>query len=413
LAEPTAGRSQKVKILIADKFQQGGIDELKAMGATVAYDPDVTPETLPASVEREDPDVLVVRSTKVKPPVFDAAKRLTLVVRAGAGVDNIDVPAASARGISVANCPGKNSIAVAELVWGLILSCDRRIPDQTADLRAGRWNKKEYSRARGLHGRTLGVIGVGQIAREVITRARAFGMDVIAWSRSLSDATAQELSIERRASPIEIAREADVITVNVAATSETKQLVDAGFCQAMKPGAVLINTSRGTVVDEKAMLQAIREKEVRAGLDVFEGEPVSASGEFNSELASSPGVFGTHHIGASTDQAQDAIAAEAVRIIRVYKERGEVPNIVNRCAKSPATRLLVVRHLNRPGVLALVIGEIGKANINIEEMENVIYQGAEAACAKIRLDAEPPEAVMQKIRDGSKNVLSVDLTAIE
>jgi D-3-phosphoglycerate dehydrogenase len=404
-----------MRILIADKFQQRGIDDLKSLGAQVCYEPDVTAETLPALVERHDPDVLVVRSTKVKPPVFEVAKRLTLVVRAGAGVDNIDVPAASARGISVANCPGKNSIAVAELVWGLILASDRRIADQTADLRAGVWNKKEYSKARGLYGRTLGVIGVGQIAREVISRAQAFGMRVVAWSRTLTDEAADVIGIERRGSPVEVARESDIVTINVAATDETKKLVSAQFIDALRPGAMLINTSRGTVVDEKALLKAIKEKNVRAGLDVYENEPggASASGEFKSELASSPGVVGTHHIGASTDQAQDAIAAEAVRIIKVYKETGEVPNIVNQCAKSPATRMLVVRHLNRPGVLAHVIGEIGKANINIEEMENVIYQGADAACAKIRLDAEPPESVLQKIRDGSKNVLSVDLTAIE
>jgi len=335
------------------------------------------------------------------------------VVRAGAGVDNIDVPAASARGISVANCPGKNSIAVAELVWGLILSTDRRIADQTMDLRGGKWNKKEYSKARGLYGRTLGVIGVGQIAREVIQRAKAFGMRVVAWSRSLDDAKAAELDVERAGSPIDVAKQSDVVTINVAATNDTKKLVNAAFLDAMKNGAVLINTSRGTVVDEPALLKAIAEKNIRAGLDVYDGEPASASGAFASQLASNPNVTGTHHIGASTDQAQDAIAAEAVRIVRVYMETGAVPNIVNRCAKSPATRLLVVRHRNRPGVLAHVIGEIGRANINIEEMENVIYQGAEAACAQIRLDADLPEAAMQRIRSGSEHILSVDLATIK
>ena len=402
-----------MKILIADKFQPGGLEELKSLGANVAYQPDATPDTLPAIVEAEDPDVLVVRSTKVLPPVFEKARRLTLVVRAGAGVDNIDVPAASARGISVANCPGKNSIAVAELVWGLILACDRRIAEQTIELRSGKWDKKEYSKARGLYGRTLGVVGVGQIAREVISRAKAFGMHVVAWSRSLDADRAAELDVEAVASPIDVAKRADVISVNVAATGETKKLINAAFCDALKPGAVLINTSRGSVVDEPALLKAIREKQVRAGLDVYEGEPASASGAFASELASSAGVTGTHHIGASTDQAQDAIADEAVRVIRVYKDTGEVPNIVNRCAKSPATRLLVVRHRNRPGVLAHVIGEIGRANINIEEMENVIYQGAEAACAKVRLDAELPQAALERIRRGSEHVLSADLQAID
>jgi len=402
-----------VKVLIVDKFQPAGIDELKAIGLSVAYQPDVTPETLPGMVEREDPEVLVVRSTKVRPPTLDAAKRLALIVRAGAGVDNIDLAAASARGISVASCPGKNSIAVAELVWGLILACDRRIADQTSELRAARWNKKEFAKARGLFGRTLGVIGMGQIAREVIARAKGFGMPVVAWSRSLTAEAAEQLGVDRAESPLAVAQAADVVTINVAANDQTRHLVNAAFCDALKPGAILINTSRGSVVDETALLKAMNEKGVRAGLDVFAGEPAAASGEFRSELASHPNVTGTHHIGASTDQAQDAIAAEAVRIVRVYKQTGAVLNMVNRCAKSPATRLLVVRHRNRPGVLAHVIGEIGKAQINIEEMENVIYQGAEAACAMIRLDAEPPHAVLHKIRSGSDNILSVELTSIE
>lgn len=401
-----------MKVLIADKFQPDGVQELRSMGTEVIYEPDVTPDTLGGIVETHDPDVLIVRSTKVLPPVFEKAKRLTLVVRAGAGVDNIDVPAASARGISVANCPGKNSIAVAELVWALILATDRRVADQTIELRAGKWNKKEYSKARGLYGRTLGVIGVGQIAREVIVRAKAFGMRVVAWSRSLDDARAAELDVERADSPIDVAKQSDVVTVNVAATGETRKLINAAFLEAMKPGATLINTSRGTVVDETALLKAMETKNIRAGLDVYDGEPASASGSFESRLASDPHVTGTHHIGASTEQAQDAIAAEAVRIVRVYQQTGQVPNIVNRCAKSPATRLLVVRHRNRPGVLAHVIGEIGRANINIEEMENVIYQGAEAACAMIRLDADIPEVVMQRIRSGSEHILSVDLTTL-
>ncbi|MBC8105358.1 MAG: hydroxyacid dehydrogenase [Anaerolineae bacterium] len=402
-----------MKALIVDKFQPSGINELKSIGVEVTYNPDVSADTLPELVAKEDPDVLIVRSTKVLPPVFEKAKRLTLVVRAGAGVDNIDVPAASARGISVANCPGKNSIAVAELVWALILATDRRIPDQTAELRAGKWNKKEYSKARGLFGRTLGVVGVGQIAKEVISRAHAFGMNVVAWSRSLDAAAAERLGVERVDSPIDVAKRSDVISVNIAATGETKKLINAEFCAALRPGAVLINSSRGTVIDEPALLKAIKEKNVRAGLDVFDGEPAAAGSEFKSELAANPNVTGTHHIGASTDQAQDAIATEAVRVVRVYKETGEVQNMVNRCAKSPATRLLVVRHRNRPGVLAHVIGEIGRAQINIEEMENVIYQGSEAACAKIRLDADLPESALKSIRSGSEHILSADLTAIE
>jgi len=402
-----------VKVLIADKFQPSGIDQLKGLGCEVVYRTDLTPDTLPAAVAEADPDVLVVRSLKVRPPVFETARKLSLVVRAGAGVDNIDMPAASARGIPVANCPGKNAIAVAELVWGLILCCDRRIPDQTIELRAGKWNKKEYAKAQGLCGRTLGVIGTGTIAQEVISRARAFGMDVIAWSRSLTDEKARELGVTRCPNPVAVARHADVVTVNVAACKETDKLIGAEFFDALTKGATFINTSRGSVVDEAAMLKAVREKGIRCGLDVFANEPGGAEGDWSSEIARERGVYGTHHIGASTDQAQEAIAQETVRIISTYKSTGQSINVVNRCAKSPATRLLTVRHRNRPGVLAHVIGEIGRASINIEEMENVIYQGAEAACARIRLDADLPPATVQAIANGSPHVLAVDLTSID
>ncbi len=402
-----------MKILIADKFESTGIEQLTSLGLIVISHPDTSADELPALITKLDPDVLVVRSTKVRSAAFEAAGKLSLVVRAGAGYDNIDLAAASSRGISVATCPGKNSIAVAELVWGLILSCDRRIPDQTADLRKGKWNKKEYSKSRGIYGRTLGVIGVGQIATEVIHRARAFGMDVVAWSRSLTDAKAKSLGVAWCPDKSMVAREADVVTVNVAATDETANLIDDAFFAAMRPGAYFINTSRGSVVDEAALLKAIHEKGVRAGLDVFHDEPAGATGEFRSTLATAAGVYGSHHIGASTDQAQRAIADETVRIIRTFKETGDAPNVINLCSKTPATRLLVVRHLNRPGVLAAVVGAVGKANINIENMDNVIYQGADAACARISLDAEPDADVLAAIRAGSPHILSVDLTTID
>lgn len=402
-----------MKVLIADKFERSGVEQIESMGCEVAFEPEAGAEAIPDLVARHDPDVLIVRGTKVQAPVFERATRLGLIIRAGAGVDTIDVATASTRGVFVANCPGKNAVAVAELAWALILCCDRRIPDQTADLRAGKWNKKEYSKARGLYGRTLGIVGTGQIGREVALRGRAFGMRVVAWSRSLTDDAAREMGVERCDTPTDVAKRADVISVNVAANADTKKLINKAFCEAMRPGAYFINTSRGSVVDEQALLEAIRTKGVRAGLDVFENEPGQPVGSFESELAREPGVYGAHHVGASTDQAQQAIAAEAVRILRVFKDTGEVCNVVNRCAKSPATRLLTVRHRNKPGVLAGVFNALSKAQINVEEMENMIYHGAEAACARIRLDTEPPETVVKEIASSSPHVLAVDIAAID
>src|ERR687893_2065026 len=185
-----------MRVLIADKFEQSGRDGLEAAGCDYSYQPDVKEESLVEAVAGYRPDVLVVRSTKVTEPMIEAGA-LKLIVRAGAGYNTIDVAAASRRGIYVSNCPGKNAIAVAELALALVLALDRRIAHNVAELRAGRWNKKEFSKARGIYGRTLGLVGTGQIGREVASRARAFGMRVVAWSRSLDDALAAELGVER------------------------------------------------------------------------------------------------------------------------------------------------------------------------------------------------------------------------
>src|SRR5688500_2254522 len=170
---------------------------------------------------------------------------IKLVVLACAGYNTIYVAAASRRGIYVSNCPGKNSIAVAELAFALILALDRRVADNVIALRQGQWNKKEFSKARGLYGRTLGLVGTGQIGQEVIRRAQAFGMPGVAWSKSLTDERAAELGVERKDSPLEVARAADIVSVHVALKPETRGFLGADFFGAMREGAYFINTARG------------------------------------------------------------------------------------------------------------------------------------------------------------------------
>src|SRR5687768_10891393 len=402
-----------MKVLIADKFEKVGIDGLKELGCSIVSQPDLTADALPAAVKEVDPHILIVRSTKVRAETLNAGTALTLVIRAGAGIDTIDVAAASSRGIFVSNCPGKNSIAVAELVMGLVLACDRRIPDQVADLRQGKWNKAEYSKARGLYGRTLGIVGLGQIGKEVAVRARAFGMRVLAWSRTLTHQEADRLELAYAQSPLEVARLSDVVTINVAANPETKHLVNAEFLAAMRPGAYLINTSRGSVVDEAALRQAVAEKKLRAGLDVFQNEPAGGTGEFAAAILAEAGVYGTHHVGASTDQAQVAIAHEVIRIVQAFQASGEVPNVVNRLARSSASHVLVIRHRNRPGVLAHVFAVLAGAEINVEEVENIIYHGAQATLARIHLDGAPENGALERIRSGNADIISVELSEID
>lgn len=386
-----------MKILIADKLAESGLQALEEAGHVVVVAPSITQDTLLDALRDEQPQVLVVRSTKVDSAMMDANANLELIVRGGAGYDTIDVDGASQRGIFVANCPGKNAAAVAELTLALILALDRRIPDNVSDARAGRWNKATYSKAQGVKGRTLGVIGTGNIGQEVIVRALALEMRVVAWSRSLTDGFARALGVERRESPEAVAAEADVVSLHVAAAPATHHLADRVFFEAMKPGAFFINTTRGSVVDEAALRWAMDEKGIRAALDVFEGEPSYKEGALDLPLARHPSVYLTHHVGASTQQAQEATAAEAARIINTYAETGHVPNCVNMEAHSPATHLLTVRHLDKVGVLAAVLDEVRKADWNVQEMENLVFAGAKAACARIRFTGEPSDEVVAQI----------------
>lgn len=402
-----------MKVLIADKFEQSGLDGLKAAGCDVEFQPELKDDALRQMIADSRADVLVVRGTTVTAAMLEAGS-LALIVRAGAGYNTIDVAAASRRGIYVSNCPGKNAIAVAELAMGLILAVDRRIPDNVAELRAGRWNKKEFSRARGLFGSTLGLIGFGSIGREVATRALAFGMPVVVWSRRFASGDDRpDLPVTVLASPEAVAGAADVVSVHLALAPETRGLLGDTFFAHMKQGASFINTARGEVVDHEALARAVRERGIRAGLDVFPGEPTSAAAAFESTLAALPAVYGTHHIGGSTDQAQEAIAAETVRVITSYMTTGRVPNVVNLARKTPATHMLVVRHRDRPGVLAHVFDQLRRGGINVQETENTIFEGAEAAVARINLDARPPAAVLSAIRDGSGDVIDVRLVTLK
>src|SRR5512145_71922 len=268
-----------MRVLIADKFEQSGRDGLENLGCEVSYEPDAKDDSLVAAITKAAPDVLVVRGTKVTEPMFDAGP-IKLVVRAGAGYNTIDVPAASKRGIYVSNCPGKNSIAVAELAFALILALDRRIADNVVALRRGEWNKKEFSKARGLYGRTLGLIGVGKIGQEMIPRARAFGMPVVAWSRSLTMERAAQLGVEYKPTPLDVATTADIVSVHLALKPETRGLIATDFFSAMRPGSYFINTARGDVVDQNALADAMKTRGIRAGLDVFAVEPTSGTAEF-------------------------------------------------------------------------------------------------------------------------------------
>jgi D-3-phosphoglycerate dehydrogenase len=398
-----------MRVMIADQFPEVALGELRALGLEVDYRPGIGEAGLRETIG--DAAILVVRSTAVRADVIDAAKGLDLIVRAGAGVNTIDVSAASRRAVYVANCPGKNATAVAELTMALILALDRRVPDAAVALRSGRFDKREYSKARGLSGQAIGIAGLGAIGREVLTRARAFGLVAHAWSRTLTPQKAQELGVGFASSLEQLATRADILTLHLPLTPATRRIVGREVLESLPDGATIVNTARAELLDEGALVELLPKKKFRVGVDVFEGEPDSATGSVSSPLLALPGVYATPHIGASTEQAQMAIARETVRIVKAFLAEGNVPNVVNVSVVSPARFQLVVRHLDKVGVLANVLSVIKRFEINVEELSNTVFDGAEAACAKIRLGSCPSSSCLQEITSFAE-VLHVNLVPL-
>jgi D-3-phosphoglycerate dehydrogenase len=394
-----------VKILIADKVSAKVVRALEGDGAEVTFSPDLSAQSLPAAIA--DSEVLVVRSTRVTAETIQAAPALALVIRAGAGVNTIDLQEASARGICVANCPGKNNHAVAELALGLMISADRRIPDATAALRGGEWKKKEFGKARGLRGRVAGIVGLGTIGSAMAALCRGLGMTVAAWSRSLTPERATELELEFCPDLDTLAGRADAVSVHLALKPETRGIIGRQFFERMRPGAIFVNTSRGEVVDTAALEEAVAAKGLRAALDVYDPEPASGEAPFEGRELAALLAAATPHIGASTDQAAEAIGDEVVRIVKTYRETGRPVNTVNFRSKR-AAHSLVVRHFNHVGVLASVLTLLREDGVNIEEMENTIFDGETAAACSLSLDRAPSDRTIEAIR-ASGEIIRISL----
>lgn len=396
-------------VLIADKFPPSGRDVLARLGEVV-YRPELSAEQLPAALGETKADILVVRSTVVSETALAASPPLSLVVRAGAGTNTIDTAAASRRGIFVANCPGKNAIAVAELTMGLILALDRRIVDATLELRHGTWNKSKYGKARGLKGQTLGLVGFGMIAREVAVRARAFGLKIVTCANHPIAPDVLEahgaIQVADLGALLDVS---DIVSVHVPYSKTNHHYIGAEQLARMRPGATLIHTSRGGVVDDKALAEAVRAGRLRAGLDVFEGEPAGGQADFKNIAGEHGDVYATPHIGASTEQAESAISDEVVRIIESFVARGIVHHAVN-LNERVARYSLVVRHLDRVGVLAGILMALREERVNVQGMSNTIFAGGEAACATITFEVAPSEECLQRLRD-HEAILAVELRA--
>ena len=402
-----------MKILFADSVDDSRLNVLRDAGHECIVEPSLNAESLPDQIG--DAEVLVVRSTKVSDKTVAAGSSLSLIVRAGAGTDNVDKAAASAAGVYVCNVPGKNAIAVAELTMGLLLAIDRNLADNVADLRNEVWDKARYTKASGLAGKTLAIIGLGEIGLAVAERAKAFGLSVIAVRKDHRSAQAQarirSVGVRLVADTAALLKECDIVSIHVPKSPETVGMVDEAFLGQLRDGAIVLNTSRGDMVDEAALLKAMNERGFRAGLDVWPNEPSKSTGEFKSELAKHPSVVGSHHIGASTQQAQEAVADGTVAVINAYAA-GAVRNCVNLDTDTAGSIVLNVRHLDEVGVLAKVFAVIRANGLSVKQMQNQVFAGGQAAVATINIDGACSETFLTEVGE-IQEVLSTSTTAAD
>ena len=339
-----------MKIVVCDPVSPKGIVRLQERPE---FQVEVIGKKLPEAEllpRVRDAVALVVRSeTKITRAVMDAAPLLKVVGRAGVGVDNVDVPAATDRGVVVMNTPAGNTISTAELTFSMLLAMARKIPQASASMRAGEWNRKAFSGIE-LYGKTLGVLGMGRIGSEVARRARAFGMSVYAYDPYLSNAKAQALDV-RLASLDEVYAAADFITVHMPMTDETRGMINTAAIAKMKKGVRLLNCARGGIISETDLLTGLQSGHVAAAaLDVFETEPPPSA----FPLRDLPQVIMTPHLGASTDEAQENVGIEVAEAIIAFLLEGEVRNAVN----LPALDAKTYAHLRPYLLLGEKIGRL-------------------------------------------------------
>lgn len=394
-----------MRALLADALNPVARDALVAAGWDVYDEPTLSGDALVERLRTLNPAALVVRSTRIQAEHVLAAPGLGLVVRAGAGVNSIDLATCSDRGVYVANCPGKNAIAVAELVFGLMVALDRNIVPASTEVRSGLWRKGHHAkRARGLFGRTLAIIGMGQIGEAVAWRARGFGMDVRAYSRSLDAKRARLLRVTHCTTPEDAARGADVLSIHLACTDDTRGCISTDVFDALEPGALFINTARYEVVDEDALLEAVRTRGIRAGLDVLSVESKAGGGDAHP-LLDEDGVVVTPHLGASTLQAAEAVAQAVADILGEWSQTGRVSTAVNIASQPGHDGVLVVRHLDRVGVLAGVLAELRAGQVNVGEMENITLSGRKAAIARMSVSGTVSDRLVKAV-EAVEHVLS-------
>ncbi len=348
-----------IRVLVSDKFSEIGLDVLRnTEGVVFDYKPGLSPQELCEIIGTYD-GLLIRSNTSVNADVLAKADKLRVVGRAGIGVDNVDVPIASKRGIVVMNTPTGNAVTTAEHALSLLMAVTRKIPQATASMRAGKWEKNKFE-GREVASKVLGVIGLGNIGRIVAERAQGLRMQVIAFDPMVSEEKAASLGLSR-VSLDELYKRADFITVHTPKTAETKGMLNDAAFEKMKPGVIVINAARGGIVDEAALARAIESGKVAgAGLDVFEQEPPPA----DHPLLKLEQVVCTPHLGASTSEAQERVAVEIAEQVLDYLKHGIIRNSVNVPAVKKELAELLDPYFVVARRLGLLLGQMEPLDVN-------------------------------------------------
>lgn len=392
--------------MLADPVDPLPLEELRVLGVEIIQKPGISGAALVEALAGVG--ILVVRSAEVTREAIANARELNLIVRAGTGSGNVDIEAASERGIYVAHCPGRNAASVAELVFGFMLHLDRRIGEATEELRKGTFDQDKFSAEEGLYGRRIGIAGLGATGREVLSRARAFGLKPLVFSRSLTAAKAQRMEIGHAPSLERLAAQSDIFTVHLPDTPATRGAISRSVIAALPDGAIFINTASASLVDEAALAELAPKKHLRVGVDVFDVDPRGDQKKIASPLLALPHLAATPHIGARTQKAQRAIAEDVARIVRSFLTEENVPSVLNVCAASPARYVIVLRQLDKVGALANTLNVFKRHGINIEEISNTVFEGARATCTKLRVSGRPSDACLKEVA-AFEEVLHVDV----
>ncbi len=352
-------------IVVADDLPASALDLLRAEGWNVDARSGRAPDQL--KIDLDEADALVVRSaTKVTADIIDAAPRLRAIARAGTGVDNVDVDAASARGIVVMNAPGANSISVAELAMAELLALARKLPAADQSMKQGLWDKKSFM-GEEVRGKVLGLAGLGRIGQEVARRAQAFEMTVIAHDPFISAQVAADLGIEL-VSLDELCARADYLSLHMPSTAQTKRLFNAERLAQCKKGMKIINTARGDLIDEAALAAAIESGHIGgAALDVYAQEPTK-----DQTLQKLPQVVASPHIAASTREGQELVGVETASALRDFLKAGVIRNAVNFPAVPPDEYQRLQPYMTLAEQLGTLVGQMGEARI---ESVGVRYYG--------------------------------------